>query len=355
MPPVETSSKPGVDEAPAELREPGLVGDRQEGPARKWDGLIRSPEIDQDTAPVRAHGERTGSQQRDRTRQEAVLDGADPLVKRRLVIVGQDRDRLLGDDRAAIERLVHEVDRRAGDRRPVRQRVPDGMGARERRQERRVGVQDAVWVTPRAPVGRRSACSRRERRRPVERRRGLRRAHCPRRRPRRRSRSPAHRPSRSRDTVDRPRRGRSPRRAHPERRPREGPGGWIPRPTRATAIRPLTPRAPRAYREPPSSSTGTTSPMTVARVPPASMLAIVASTASGRDDDDHPDPAVERRPHLRVVEPAERTEQPHDRWHPPAAGIEPGAEARRKRPRNVARQAAAGDVGEAPDVGPATR
>ena len=35
------------------------------------------------------------------------------------------------------------------------------------------------------------------------------------------------------------------------------------------------------------------------------------------DDDDHPDPAVERRPKLDIVDPAERAEEAHDRGHRP--------------------------------------
>ena len=73
-----------------------------------------------------------------------MLHGLDPRPEVCLVIVGQDRHGLLGDDRATVERLVDEVDGHAGDPHPVRQRVANGVCARERGQQRRVGVEDAA-------------------------------------------------------------------------------------------------------------------------------------------------------------------------------------------------------------------
>ena len=52
-----------------------------------------------------------------------------------LVVAGEDRNRLLGHDRAAVERGVDEVDRRARDRDAVREGIPDRVRAREGRQE----------------------------------------------------------------------------------------------------------------------------------------------------------------------------------------------------------------------------
>ena len=86
--------------------------------------------------------ERTGDDLRHRPRQQLVLGRPDPFVERRLVVAGQDRDRLLGHDRPAVERVVDEVDRAAGDRDAVRERVADGVGAGERRQQRRMRVED---------------------------------------------------------------------------------------------------------------------------------------------------------------------------------------------------------------------
>ena len=77
--------------------------------------------------PSVGHGDRAGQQQRHRPGQQPVLDRLDPLVQGRLVVVREDRDRLLGHDRAAVERRVDEVDRHAGHRPAVRQRVADGM------------------------------------------------------------------------------------------------------------------------------------------------------------------------------------------------------------------------------------
>ena len=67
-------------------------------------------------------------------------------------------------------------------------------------------------------------------------------------------------------------------------------------------------------------------------------------------DDHHPDPGVERRPHLEIVETRERGDQADDRRHPPPARVEPGRQGRRQGPRHVCGEAAAGDVGEPVDV-----
>ena len=71
-----------------------------------------------------------------------MLDGPDPVVEARHVVVGQDGDGLLRDDRPAVERGVHEVDRAAGDGDAVGQRVRHGMTTGERRQQRRMRVED---------------------------------------------------------------------------------------------------------------------------------------------------------------------------------------------------------------------
>ena len=78
--------------------------------------------------------------------------------------------------------------------------------------------------------------------------------------------------------------------------------------------------------------------------------AISAGDGLRGDDDHHPEPAVERRPELAVLDPAKRPEQAHDRGHPPAPRVEPRAEPARECPGHVAGQAAARDVGEAAEV-----
>ena len=93
-------------------------------------------------AAVGCDVDRPGEEQRDRPRQQAMLDRLDPLVERRLVVGGEDLDGLLEHDRAAVERLVDEVDGRAGHADARDKRVADRMRARERWQERRVGVED---------------------------------------------------------------------------------------------------------------------------------------------------------------------------------------------------------------------
>ena len=75
-------------------------------------------------------------------RQQPVLHRLDARAQRCPVVGRQDRDGLLGHDRPAVERLVDEVDGHARDRDPRRERVVDGMQPRERRQQRRMDVED---------------------------------------------------------------------------------------------------------------------------------------------------------------------------------------------------------------------
>ena len=65
-----------------------------------------------------------------------------------------------------------------------------------------------------------------------------------------------------------------------------------------------------------------------------------------RDHEDHPEPAVERRPELDVVDPAEGPHEAHDRRHRPARGVDARTELAGQRPGHVPGQAAAGDVGD---------
>ncbi len=70
-----------------------------------------------------------------------------------------------------------------------------------------------------------------------------------------------------------------------------------------------------------------------------------------RDDDHHAEAAVERRPELRLGQSAERPDQAHDAGQRPASRVEPRAQSRRQGPRHVAGEAAAGDVGDAAELG----
>ena len=70
----------------------------------------------------------------------------DPLVQGALVIVIQDLDRPLGDDRPGIGAGVHQDHRASGDLHPVRQRIPDAVRPRKSRQEGRMGVDDSAAV-----------------------------------------------------------------------------------------------------------------------------------------------------------------------------------------------------------------
>ena len=297
--------------------------------------------------------QRVGQEQRDGPRQQPVLDGADPVVEGRHVVAGQDRHGLLRDDRPTVERRVDEVDRAAGHGRAVRQRVRDGMAARERRQQRRVRVEDPSRRTPPGPPARRSACTRPARPRRRRRPRASRRASRRRRPGRAPSRSPAPPPSRAPGRRDRRRRGRSRRRAPRDRPPAASARRFEPAPDTPTAIRPLN-RRPRAAprrsgrRRPPRSSI--TSPTTDRLDPERPDRLDRRRDGVARQHDDHAEPAVERRPQLRVVETAERPEQAHDRRHRPARRVEPRRETVRQRARHVAGQAAAGDVGDAVEV-----
>ncbi len=135
--------EPGVDEAAAELREPRLVGHRQERPTRDRQSGFGSVDVDGDRAPLPRLPDRPGEQERDRARQQSVLDGPDPRVQRGLVVAVEDRDRFLDHDRAPVERRVDQMDGRSRHFRPVTQGRQNRMGAGERGQEARVRVQDS--------------------------------------------------------------------------------------------------------------------------------------------------------------------------------------------------------------------
>ena len=132
--------EPAGHEATTQLDKACLVIHGEQRATRDRDARVRPIEVKRHVAPV--DGEGFGEQQGDRPRQQTVLDGADPVVEGRDVVAGQDRHGLLDDDRAAVEGLVHEMDGAAGDGHAVGERVGDRVRARERGQQRRVGVQD---------------------------------------------------------------------------------------------------------------------------------------------------------------------------------------------------------------------
>ena len=132
----------GADEPAPELHQAGLVADRQESTARDRHLRLGPSDIDRDPARVRRDGQRTGERQRHGPREESMLHRPDAVMERGLVVAGHDRHGLLGDDRAAVERGVDEMDRGAADRDPVGERIPHGVSARERGEQRRVRVED---------------------------------------------------------------------------------------------------------------------------------------------------------------------------------------------------------------------
>ena len=145
------------DQAAGQLDQAGLVAHREERAARDGDAGVGHDRIERHPATVAA--ERAGQERRDRSGEQPMLDRVEPGGERGLVIGRQDRHRLLGDDRTAIQRLVDQVDRDARDRDTRRQRVTHGMHARERRQQRRMDIEDAARPTRRGHAARRAAGS----------------------------------------------------------------------------------------------------------------------------------------------------------------------------------------------------
>ena len=170
--------------------------------------------------------------------------------RRRGVVAGQDRHGLLGDDRPAVEGRVDEVDGAAGDPHARGERVLDRVRARERRQERRMRVDDPA--VERGQDGRPDdphVAGEDDR---VDPDRGERspRASRRRRRGRARSRSPAPPPSRAPGSRDRRRRGRisppsSPRSAAAASARRFEPAPETPTATRPEPFTPGSPGVPR--------------------------------------------------------------------------------------------------------------
>ena len=143
VPPVETSSNPRAHQPGSEHGQPGLVRGGQQGASRHREGSLGPGDVDRHPPTPRRDRDGAGEDERDRAWQQAVLHRSDPVVQRLDVIAGQDRHRLLGKDRPAVERLIDEMDGAPGDRHAVRQGVGDGVRAGERRQQRWMGVEDA--------------------------------------------------------------------------------------------------------------------------------------------------------------------------------------------------------------------
>ena len=108
------------------------------------DRPIRQVEVDGDLATPGIHGDRVGRDESDDVREQPVFHGLDAVTQARLVVLGQDRDTLLRDDRAAVERCIDDVDRHARQTHAMLEGVADRGRAGERRQQRRMRVQDPV-------------------------------------------------------------------------------------------------------------------------------------------------------------------------------------------------------------------
>ena len=134
------------DQAAAEVHEAGLVRNGQEGPARRR-GRRRPPGRRRCVTRRPSTLDGAGQEQADRPR--AGVDARRPGSGRAGSLTsssGRIATRLLGDDRAAVEGRVDQVDRASGHGRAVGQRVRHRVAARERRAAGWVRVEDAPAV-----------------------------------------------------------------------------------------------------------------------------------------------------------------------------------------------------------------
>ncbi len=74
--------------------------------------------------------------------QQAAFDGLDAVVQGCFVVVHQDGDALLREDRAGVDAVVDDDDARAGLRDSRGERIAHAVGSRELGEIGRVGVQD---------------------------------------------------------------------------------------------------------------------------------------------------------------------------------------------------------------------
>src|SRR3954469_14976809 len=158
VPPVETISIPSSARPPAKAAIPVLSEtDRSARWIRTSPSCVTAADpssggtiaSDDDAARVRGvERHRTASDQPDRLGEQLVLDRLQRRVDR--VRVGRVRqlDRALEDDRPAVDPLVDEVDRHAEDLHAVGERLTDRADAGERRQQRRVDIDDALREPP---------------------------------------------------------------------------------------------------------------------------------------------------------------------------------------------------------------
>ena len=145
MPPVETSSKPSATRPrPSSARPVLSETDRRarRGTARR-DSAVSTSSATVRPAPAAGDRDRPGEEPGDHLRQQPMLDRLDPLVEGRLVVarrrIGTASWATIGPPSsvASTRWTVAPVTFT-----PWARRVADRVGARERRQEARVGVQD---------------------------------------------------------------------------------------------------------------------------------------------------------------------------------------------------------------------
>ena len=338
--------EPERDEPATKVLEAGLVAHGEERPTRSRERVRGARRVQDDVSA--ANRERAGREERDGSRQEAVLHRPDPLVNGHFVVAGEDRDGFLGEDRPSVERRVDDVDRAARDRDAVRQRISDRVRARERREQRRVGVEDPPADGGDGRGGPRSACIRRARRG----RSGRPRASLRRSRPSRPGTRAVSIPcSAAQSRAGQARSAKTRTRSAPSSSPAGGgpegaevaPG---PRDTHGESRRPPRGHAGRLHVPRAELGGDPTVPMTTA----SGRAAEAVSRAPGATTSTIPIPPLNvARSSASSIPPS-----PPSRRITEGIGqrprVHPRPEARRQGTRDVAGQAAAGDVGDPPDV-----
>src|SRR4051812_32821246 len=154
VPPVDTISTPSSLSPRAKSTSPRLsLTVRSARRTRTSSGAVTSTPVpslvatsisslyDNPARRRRVDAHRTRGDQPDRPRQKLVLDGVNPRLDCADVeSIRIDLESLLRDDRPGVDALVDEVDGHAHHAHPVVERLLDRVEPRERRQERRVHI-----------------------------------------------------------------------------------------------------------------------------------------------------------------------------------------------------------------------
>ena len=176
VPPVEMISIAQVGEAAGELTDAGLVGDRQKRSGnldlaggdgrRRRHGLgalvhvtrdsseiahLRAAADDHPPGVLRIGPHGSVGDEADRLGQQFMLDRVQPIEHVGGIGRLRELDRALENDGAAVDPVINEVDGDAEHLDPVVDPLLNGGEARERRQQGRVDVDDALWEPGQKP------------------------------------------------------------------------------------------------------------------------------------------------------------------------------------------------------------